>query len=114
MTKRGEKDRIIVGDNMKSKDKAKKQIKLTIKRIIIFSAFSIIILYGIIFYNYYLVKNEVLAKEVNSNTDYIKKLEISNAEQINLDDIIETNNKSNQKEEYYVEEAELEYIKKYK
>ena len=99
---------------MKSKDKAKKQIKLTIKRIIIFSAFSIIILYGIIFYNYYLVKNEVLAKEVNSNTDYIKKLEISNAEQINLDDIIETNNKSNQKEEYYVEEAELEYITKYK
>lgn len=99
---------------MKSKDKSKKYTKLTIKRIIIFLAFSIIILYGIIFYNYYLVKNEVLAKEVNSNTDYIKKLEISNAEQINLDDIIETNNKSNQKEEYYVEEAELEYITKYK
>lgn len=99
---------------MKSKDKSKKYTKLTIKRILIFLAFSIIILYGIIFYNYYLVKNEVLAKEVNSNTDYIKKLEISNAEQINLDDIIETNNKSNQKEEYYVEEAELEYITKYK
>ena len=99
---------------MKSKDKAKKHAKLTIKRMIIFSSFSIIILYSIIFYNHYLSKNEVLAKEVNSDIDNIKKFEISNAEQINLDDIIETNNKSNQKEEYYVEETELEYITKYR
>ncbi len=99
---------------MKSKDKAKKHVKLTVKRMIIFSAFSIIILYGMIFYNYYLAKNEVLAQEVNADTDSIKKFEISNAEQVNLEDIIEMNNKSSQKEEYYVEEAELEYITKYK
>lgn len=97
---------------MKSKDKAKRHIKLTLKRIIIFLAFIIIVLYCVIFYNYYFTKNEVYAKEVNSSNN-VKNIEISNAEQINLDEIMDNNVKSKQKEEYAIEEVDLEYITKY-
>lgn len=109
-----EKDRIVLGDDMKSNDKLKKHTRLTIKKIIIFLSSIIIILYSVIFYNYYLVRNEVFAKEVNLNIDDMQEIEISSAEQINVDDILETRNKNNKKEEYYVEKTELEYITKYR
>ena len=65
MTKTIEKGRIVLGDNMRAKDKKNNHIKVTIKRAITFWACIIIILYGIILYDHYLVKNEVYAKETS-------------------------------------------------
>ncbi len=98
---------------MKAKDKKNKYVKLTIKRIIILFVFVIIILYGILFYNYYISKNEVYAKEVNANISNANKTEISQARPVNLDEIIEVNTQNKQKEEYTIEEIDLEYITKY-
>ena len=93
---------------MKSKDKGKKYIKVTLKNIIICCSFAIIILCCISFYNYYFNKNEVYAKETNNiKTDNIK---ISNAQLMNLDEIVNNNTQNKQKEEYKTEEVELEYI----
>ena len=108
MTKIDQKGRIILGDSMKSKDKGKKYIKVTLKNVIICCSFAIIILCCISFYNYYFNKNEVYAKETNNiKTDNIK---ISNAQLMNLDEIVNNNTQNKQKEEYITEEVELEYI----
>ena len=98
---------------MKSKDKVNKQIKATMKKIIIFLAFIIILLYGIIVYDNYFTKNEVYAKETKADLVDVNSIEISNAEKVNLDDILNSNIENKQKEEYVVEEIELEYITKY-
>ena len=98
---------------MKTKDKAKKHIKLTLKNVILFSIIIIILLYGIIFYTKYITKNEVYAKETNAQITNNENIEISNAEKIDIDKIIEKNNNSSQKVEYTVEEIDLEYITKY-
>ena len=94
---------------MKSKDKTKKHIKISLKNIIYFIIFVIILLYIGIFYNLYFIKNNVFAKETVSNVDEKK---ISNAEPINIDSII--SDEKEIKEEYFVEEVELEYITKYR
>ncbi len=94
---------------MKSKDKTKKHIKISLKNIIYFIIFVISLLYIGIFYNIYFVKNNVFAKETVSNVDEKK---ISNAEPINIDSIISDGKEI--KEEYFVEEVELEYITKYR
>ncbi len=94
---------------MKSKDKTKKHIKISLKNIIYFIIFVISLLYIGIFYNLYFVKNNVFAKETVSNVDEKK---ISNAEPINIDSIISDGKEI--KEEYFVEEVELEYITKYR
>lgn len=94
---------------MKSKDKTKKHIKISLKNIIYFIIFVISLLYIGIFYNLYFVKNNVFAKETVSNVDEKK---ISNAEPINIDGIISDGKEI--KEEYFVEEVELEYITKYR
>lgn len=94
---------------MKSKDKTKKHIKLSLKNIIYFFAFVISLLYIGIFYNLYFVRNNVFARETISNIDDRK---ISNAKQVDIDNVI--SGVENKKEEYYVEEVELEYITKYK
>lgn len=94
---------------MKSKDKTKKYIKISLKNIIYFIIFVISLLYIGIFYNLYFVKNNVFAKETVSNVDEKK---ISNAEPINIDGIISDGKEI--KEEYFVEEVELEYITKYR
>ena len=73
---------------MKSKDKTKKHIKISLKNIIYFIIFVISLLYIGIFYNLYFVKNNVFAKETVSNVDEKK---ISNAEPINIDSIISEN-----------------------
>lgn len=106
MTKIDEKGRIILGDEMKSKDK-------TLKNIILLSAFAIIILWCISTYNYYFSKNEVYAKETIAIQEEGEKLKISKAEEVDLDAIIAENTKSEQKEEYITEEVKLEYITKY-
>ena len=94
---------------MKSKDKTKKHIKISLKNIIYFIIFVISLLYIGIFYNLYFVKNNVFAKETVSNVDEKK---ISNAEPINIDSIISDGKEI--KEEYFVEEVELEYITIYR
>lgn len=55
---------------MKSKDKLKKSNKMSLKNVIVFLASIIIILYLIIFYDYFIRKDEVFAKETNSNINY--------------------------------------------
>ena len=96
---------------MKSKEKTKKHLRLNIKNLIYLFAFCIIILYMYIFYNIYFDKNKVYAKETNSESE--DSITISKAEQVNLEEIINNNFSEKQKEEYFVEEAELEYITKY-
>ena len=97
---------------MKAKDKNKKHLKITLKSLITFLATIIIILYCVIFYNYYLGSNNVYAvEEVSSIQSNVK---ISNAKKIDIEKILEENAKEGKKEEYVVEEAELEYITTYR
>ena len=111
MTKKYVKGKIVLGDNMKSKDKTKKYIKITLKNIIYLFAFIIILFYLATFYNLYFVKSNVFAKQVTSNVDNI---EISNAKKMEIDDILDEDDLENSREEYFVEEVELEYITKYR
>ncbi len=96
---------------MKSKDKARKFIKISLKNIIYFLAFVISVLYIIIFYDRYFVKSKVYAKEANSDIENIK---ISNANELTANEIIGDIANQNKKEEYYVQEVELEYMTKYR
>lgn len=102
---------------MKAKDKIKKKQKpdrkMTLKSMITFLTFLIILLYIIIFYNYYFGRNKVYASETISNHDK-QEIKISNAQEIDLEKIIEQNAPKTQKEEYIVEEKELEYLTKYR
>ena len=93
---------------MKSKEKRRKGISL--KNIIVFFVGILVLLYLLIFYNYFFVKNEVLAKETVSEVSDVK---ISNKELIDIDEIIKTNTENNSSEEYVTEEIDLEYITKY-
>ena len=99
---------------MRAKDKKRKGAKVSLKNIISFLAFIIIVLYGVIFYNYYITKNEVYAQETNANVYNTNDLTISNASLINIDEIIENNTKNQNQEEYITEETVLEYITEYK
>lgn len=91
---------MILGDKMRSKDK---------RNLAILLASIVIILIGTIIYNHYLKTNEVLAKE---NEYEIQDIKISNANQINIEEII-AGNVSKEQEEYYTEEVDLEYLTKY-
>ena len=100
---------------MEAKDKKRKIFKITIKRIIYFFASIIILLYGVIFYNHYIIQDDVYAKETSVNMEQEEKpLIISEANDINLEEIISKNVGQDRKEEYSVEEIDLEYITKYK
>lgn len=105
----------MIGDIMKAKDKAKKRtkvhMKITLKSMITFLGTIISLLYMVIFYNYYFGRSNVYATEVVSNVEQIK---ISEAQEINLEEIIAQNTKQGQKEEYSVQETTLEYITKYR
>lgn len=96
---------------MRSKDKIKKRINLTGKKIIISCAFFISILYIAIFYNKYFEKNNVYAKETSIEIENIK---ISNAKPINIEEVINKNSSIKERIEYVTEDIELEYITKYK
>lgn len=98
---------------MRAKDKTGKKMKFTIKNLILFLGFILIILYSIIFYNYFFINNEVLAKETSAEITDTSDVIISTAEKVNLDNIIKNNTKNMQKEEYIKEETTLEYITKY-
>ena len=98
---------------MRAKDKTGKKMKFTIKNLILFLGFILIILYSIIFYNYFFINNEVLAKETSAEITDTSDVIISTAEKVDLDNIIKNNTKNMQKEEYIKEETTLEYITKY-
>ena len=99
---------------MKSKEKVKKH-KISIRNIIIFFTTVVVLLCIVVCYNYYFAKNEVLAKETEVDAKPIdNNVVISNAKEINLDEVISANTSSNSTEEEYVtEETDLEYITKY-
>ena len=95
-----------------NKKKNKSINKLSLKRIIMFFIGVIILLYSIILYNYIFNKNEVFAKETVAETTL--NVKISNANEIDLEEVINENNKENEsKEEFVTEEIDLEYITKY-
>ena len=96
---------------MNAKDKTKKHIRISLKNIIYLCSFFIILLYSIIFYNLYFSK-EVFA---NDSTEVSKeKVQISNASEINIEEIIDKNTNNGRKEEISVHEETLEYITKYR
>lgn len=97
---------------MKAKDKKNKYIFFTLKNIIIFSIAVISIFYIIIFYHYYFGESVVYATEEVSSP--VNDLELSEAEKIDIDSYIQNNSKAGLKEEYTVEEVELEFLTKYK
>ena len=96
---------------MKAKDKKRKFVFFTLKNIIIFLITLISIFYIIIFYHYYFGESVVYATET---TAPIENLKLSQAEKIDIDSYIENNVKEGTREEYTVEEVELEYTTKYK
>ena len=107
---------MLVGDIMKSKEKrkAKVNIKITLKNIITFLAFTLSLFYVVIFYNYYFGRNHVYASESVMAKPVEEKIRISKAKEVNLEAIISQNGKEGLKEEYSVEETALEYITKYR
>ncbi len=102
---------------MNAKEKVKKgrkiHLKITIKGIISFLSFIVILLYIAIFYNFYFVRNNVYAT-IASSTEMETMPKISKADIVEIDDIITKNTKQGQKEEYSVEEMDLEYITTYR
>lgn len=104
---------------MKSKEKQKKYTKITLKSII-YSAFAIIILFDIIiFYNMYFSKNETYAidkktQEVGiTQTSSSAQLQFSNAENVDIDTIIQENAVTSTTEEFHQEINVLEYLTQY-
>lgn len=96
---------------MKSKDKIKKHLKITLKNIIYTSIFLLILCYMTIFYNIYFVRNQTYAKETISETEKVK---FSSANKVDLNSIIEQNSKPGQIEEILQEETVLEYLTDYR
>lgn len=100
---------------MRAKDKKKKFILFNLKNIIIFSISIISIFYIIIFYHYYFGENAVYASDSTTETIApINNSKISQAEKIDINKYIQNNIKEGTKEEYKVDEVELEYMTKYR
>ena len=97
---------------MKAKDKIrKKHKKIVLKNIITFLAFIISLLCMVVFYHYYFQRNNVYASETIAKVEETK---ISQAQEIDIEKIMEQNIQEGQKEEYKTEEITLEYLTKYK
>lgn len=96
---------------MNAKDKTKKHIRISLKNIIYLCSFIVILLYSIIFYNLYFSK-EVFANDSTEVSE--EKIKISNASEINIEEIIDKNTNNGRKEEISVHEETLEYITKYR
>ena len=95
---------------MKSKEKNKK-VKITLKTII-FSAFAFfILLYMFMFYNIYFPINKSYAKETDVNPEEIR---ISNANEIDIDEIINENSDSGKTIQITQKEEVLEYLTEYR
>lgn len=96
---------------MNAKDKKKRHIKISLKNIIYLCLFFIILLYSIIFYNLYFSKEVFASDNTEINEEKVK---ISNASEINIEEIIDKNTNDGRKEEISVHEETLEYITKYR
>lgn len=96
---------------MKPKSERIKYKKITLKNIICFSIFAMISINLIIIFRTYFFKSNVYAKETSIN---IQETKISNAQKIDIEEILKQNVKQGKKEEYTTQEVELEYITKYK
>lgn len=95
---------------MKSKEKNKK-VKITLKTII-FSAFAFfILLYMFMFYNIYFPTNKSYAKETDTNPEETR---ISNANKIDIDEVINTNTDNGQTVQITQKEEVLEYLTEYR
>ena len=95
---------------MKSKEKNKK-VKITLKTII-FSAFAFfILLYMFMFYNIYFPTNKSYAKETDTNPEETR---ISNANKIDIDEVINTNTGNGQTVQITQKEEVLEYLTEYR
>ena len=95
---------------MKSKEKNKK-VKVTLKTII-FSAFAFfILLYMFMFYNIYFPINKSYAKETDTNPEETR---ISNANKIDIDEVINTNTDNGQTVQITQKEEVLEYLTEYR
>ena len=98
---------------MKTKDKTKKHIKITVKNIITFFITILSILYIFIFYNFYFARNsEVYAKETTYQ-ELDNDVKISNASKVDIVSLINQNLENGEKEEYFTQEEELEYMTTY-
>ena len=95
---------------MKSKEKNIK-VKITLKTII-FSAFAFfILLYMFMFYNIYFPINKSYAKETDTNPEETR---ISNANKIDIDEVINTNTGNGQTVQITQKEEVLEYLTEYR
>ena len=103
---------MMIGDYMETKEKKEKKVKITIKHMIYFLVFIVFMLYSILFYNLYFSKEVYATEEIADNNE--EKIKISNANEINLEEIITQNTNDGQREEYEVREEVLEYITKYR
>ena len=92
---------------MKSKEKNKK-VKITLKTIIFSAVAFFIFLYMFMFYNIYFPTNKSYAKETDTKPEETK---ISNANKINIDEIINTNTGNGQAIQITQKEEVLELIK---
>ena len=100
----------MIGDSVKTKENKEKKVKITIKNFIYFLVFIVLILYSILFYHLYF-SNKVYATEETVSQNTVK---ISQAEEVNLEEMISQNTNDGQREEYEVKEEVLEYITKYR
>ena len=96
---------------MNAKDKKKRHIKISLKNIIYLCLFFIILLYSIMFYNLYFSKEVFASDNTEINEEKVK---ISNASEINIEEIIDKNTNNGRKEEISEHEETLEYITKYR
>ncbi len=94
---------------MKTKDK---KIKITLKTIIFLAFGFFAILYSIMFYNMYIPINKSYAKEVDSKQE--QEIEISEANKIDIEEIINKNTNNGQTEQITKKEEILEYLTQYK
>ena len=104
---------------MKTKEN---KIKITLKTIIILAFAFFTILYIIIFFNMYFPTNKSYAKEATANPDNASKTiniteknqEISQANKIDIDQIINQNTNNGQTEQITKKEEILEYLTEYR
>ncbi len=97
---------------MKTKEKKTKRVKITIKNLIYFLVFMVFMLYSILFYNLYFSKKVYATDETSSQSE--DDVIISQAEEVNLEEIISQNTNDGQVEKYEVKEEVLEYITQYR
>lgn len=94
---------------MKTKEN---KFKITLKSIIVGAFGFFVILYSIMFYNMYIPLNKSYAKEVDANIE--NSIKISEANEVNIEEIINRNTNDGQTEQITKKEEILEYLTQYR